>query len=265
MLVIAGCSTISVLGGRSCRADAIANKAGFEKEYIEAGNFTLLTYKKITKPGESVRIYIEGDGNAWETKRRLSDDPTPRQPIALYLASDDPSANIVYIARPGQFSQNDYMACDPAYWSSKRFSPEVIDSFNEVIDKVKTVAGAPSIELVGYSGGGAIAVLAAAKRSDVAALRTVAGNLDHKALCEYHRVSALKGSLNPIDSAAAIKKIPQRHFVGSKDSVVPAPIARSFVDRQGNGKLDRVTVVNGATHSKGWPERWKDLLILLPS
>ncbi len=262
--LITGCSTVSALGNRSRLADEIAGKAGFKKEYVQAGGFTLLTYQKITKPGECIRIYIEGDGSAWETKRRLSDDPTPRQPIALYLAGEDPSGNVIYISRPGQFPQSAPTTCNPTYWSSKRFSSEVLDAFNKVVDKVKADAEAPNVELVGYSGGGALAVLIAAKRNDIATIRTVAGNLDHKALCEYHHVSPLEGSLNPIDYVSSVKYIPQRHFTGSKDRIVPAFIAQSFVEGEGGNNYDRITIVEGATHTKGWQERWRELLYLSP-
>lgn len=260
--LMAGCSTSSALGSRSFPADRLADKAGFNKEYIEAGNFELLTYRKVTRPGKTVRIYIEGDGNAWATKRRLSDDPTPRHPVALFLAAEDPSDNVVYIARPGQFPKSASAHCDPTYWSARRSSPEVVDAFCKAIDKIKIASGASSVELVGYSGGGAIAVLVAARRNDITTIRTVAGNLDHKALCGYHHVSDLEGSLNPIDHAAEVKDIPQRHFVGSKDTVVTEFIARSFVEREGDKNYDRVTMVEGATHTKGWQERWKKLLSL---
>ena len=37
------------------------------------------------------------------------------------------------------------------------------------------------IHLIGYSGGGAIAVLTASRREDVLSVRTIAANLDHSA------------------------------------------------------------------------------------
>jgi len=55
-----------------------------------------------------------------------------------------------------------------------RFAPEVINSFSRAIDTLKEKSGAKYVELVGYSGGGAIAVLVAAGRSDVVGVRTVA-------------------------------------------------------------------------------------------
>jgi pimeloyl-ACP methyl ester carboxylesterase len=113
---------------------------------------------------------------------------------------------------------------------------------------------------VGYSGGGAIAVLVAARRSDVAALRTIAGNLDPKALCAYHNVSQLDGSMDPLDYAQKVARIPQRHFVGGNDKVVPVSMARSFVEKLGGRDDKKITIVNGASHTKGWQEEWPELL-----
>ena len=213
-ILLIGCSTIQ-------KIDSKLVQNNFDKVYVKTSNFELLTCQKINKPGAILRIYIEGDGNAWKTRTVLSDDPTPRNPLALYLAMEDSSQNIVYIARPGQFPKDGYEKVDSVYWSDKRFAKEVIESFNEVIDKIKKNAKANKIELIGYSGGGGIAVLVASGRNNVVSIRTVAGNLDHQALCKYHKASLLEGSLNPIDYAIRVKDIPQRHFVGSKDNIVP--------------------------------------------
>lgn len=222
----------------------------------------LMSYQRFSKPSDRIRIYIEGDGRAWENKHSLSDDPTPSDPVALKLAAVDPADNIAYIARPGQYSLSGFLDCDSKYWSNKRFSPEVIDSFNSAIDILKKKSGAQYVELVGYSGGGAIVVLVAARRNDVISLRTVAGNLNTSALCDYHHVSQLDGSLNPLDDALKTAHIPQRHFVGSRDSVIPEAIVQSFVKQEGDKDYSRVTVVEDVTHTKGWQGDWEKLLSL---
>ena len=257
---ILGCATMPVFMSRMSVADGIAGKAGFTKEYIKAGDFTLMTYQRFNRRSDSINIYIEGDGRAWETKYRLSDDPTPSNPVALRLAVADPADNIAYIARPGQYPLSGIPECGSKYWSGFRFAEEVINSFNRTIDRLKEKSRARHVELVGYSGGGAIAVLVAARRSDVVALRTVAGNLNPKAFCKYHHVSRLEGSMDPMDVAQETLLLPQRHFVGAKDLVVPEFIAQSFVKQEGDRTYDRITIVAGATHSNGWQEHWKELL-----
>ena len=241
-------------------ADDIATKAGFRKEYVKAGDFTLMTYQRFNKSSGSISIYIEGDGRAWETKHKLSEDPTPSNPVALRLVAVDPADNVAYIARPGQYSLSGFPECDPKYWLGSRFAQEVVEAFNKTIDILKEKSGAKDVELVGYSGGGAIAVLVAARRSDVIALRTVAGNLNTKALSEYHHVSQLDGSMNPMDVAQKVTYILQRHFVGSRDKIIPPMIAESFVKMEGDKDYERITVVDDTTHNDGWEKRWKELV-----
>ena len=261
-LFVSGCSTMPMFRDRSSVADTIAAHAGFTKEYIKAGDFTLMTYQKFNPPSDRIRIYIEGDGRAWETKYRASDDPTPLNPVALRLAAVDPAGNIAYISRPGQYSRTGTPECDPKYWTGYRFAREVISSVGEAIDQLKEKSSARYVELVGFSGGGAIAILVAARRGDVVSLRTVAGELDSKAFCQYHHVSQLEGSLDPMDAAQEVSHIPQRLFVGSNDKVVPGFIARNFVRQEGDNGHGRISVVDGPTHTKGWQERWRDLLSL---
>lgn len=259
---VLGCATMQVFMDRSSVADSIAGKAGLTKEYIKAGDFTLMTYQRFNKRSDSISIYIEGDGRAWETKHRLSEDPTSSNPVALRLAAVDPADNIVYIARPGQYSLSGIPECDSKYWSGRRFAPEVIESIDKVIDIVKERSGAKYLELIGYSGGGAIAVLVAAKRLDVVALRTVAGNLNTSAWCTYHRISQLDGSMNPIDVARKVAHIPQRHFVGSIDKIVPFSIADSFVRMEGDKNDERISIVDGVSHNDGWHKHWRELLLM---
>lgn len=255
-----GCAIMPVCMDRSSKAQAIADEAGFSKEYIKAGDFTLMTYQRFNKPSDTISIYIEGDGRSWETRHELSRDPTPSNPVALKLAALDISDNVAYIARPGQYPLSGIPDCDSKYWSSSRFAPEVVASMSQAIDILKEKAGVKYVQLLGYSGGGAIAVLVTAKRHDVRALRTVAGNLNSKAFCNYHHVDQLDGSMDPMDAAQDVARIPQLHFVGLKDKIVPLAIAESFVQAQGDKDDRRISVVDGVTHNDGWTKRWRELL-----
>lgn len=229
--------------------------AGFKKENIQAHTFTLTTFYKLKEPSETIRIYIEGDGKAWKTKNKLSKDPTPYNPLALKLAILDPSISIAYIARPGQFYKK---KCDPKYWSKNRFSPEVVSAMNEVIDQLKKKSNAKNIELIGYSGGAALAIIIAANRIDISSIRTIAGNLNSKALCQHHKVTMLQG-MDPIDFAPKISHIPQRHFIGSKDKIIPYFIIESFV-KEGKMSPECITKIKNVSHDSGWQEVWKILL-----
>ncbi|NQY94373.1 MAG: alpha/beta hydrolase, partial [Campylobacteraceae bacterium] len=201
-----GCSKYS-LENRINLAENIAQKAQFKSKNIKTDSFTLKTYTKVQDKTLALKIYIEGDGFAWINRTTLSPNPTPINPVALKLASHDPYKNIAYIARPCQYisTQN----CSKEYWSDKRFSKEVIQSMNQAISILKKQTHSKKIELVGFSGGAAIALLIASKRNDVQRITTIAGNLNHKLLHEYHGIPPMKNSLNPIDIATKISHIKQ--------------------------------------------------------
>ena len=257
---LVGCKTISMSPKeRGLQADSIASVGGLSKELISANPFTITTYYRINSKEDSLRIYIEGDGFAWASPNRLSRDPTPKNPIGLKLASQDFRDNVLYIARPGQFS---YTAntVDSRYWSLSRFSNEVLRSLSKVIDLYKEEYKLKNIELVGYSGGGALAALLAATRDDIYSLRTVAGNLDHQAFTKHHGVTPMSDSLNPADFPVTLSKIPQIHFVGGRDKVIPKKIAMNYLEEIGSPKCAQLMVIKDATHHQGWTEKWEDLL-----
>ncbi len=259
-IALSGCATIPLMANRYNNAEEIARSARFERSYIKSGNFTLTVYTRIDAPQDPVTIYIEGDGLAYLNRSRISMDPTPANPVALKLAIVDPSRNVAYIARPGQYCRDEVPDCDEAYWTTKRFSEEVIRSINEIVSEIKRKAGSEEISLVGFSGGGAVVCLTAARRNDIASIRTVAGNLDPDAVNAFHKVTKLKGSLNPMDIAARLTNIPQRHFVGGRDVIVPPSIAHNFAKKAHDFIERTITVVPEAEHNKGWAERWAELL-----
>lgn len=256
-LLAAGCASV---GDRYEAADRIAAENGFARTFVKTDNFTLTTYKRFTRPLDDLNVYIEGDGSAWLSRTRLSDDPTPRRPLVLELAAMDPAPNVAYLARPGQYAAGAGPGCHPDYWSDRRFSQEVVAAVNQAIDHLRRQARSYRVNLICYSGGAAIAVLVAARRNDIATLRTVAGNLDTGAVNRHHGVSPLGGSLNPIDAAEKVKNLPQHHFAGSKDTVVPPFVVESFLKRAGDQDGRRFTIVDGVSHTRGWSERWKSLL-----
>lgn len=263
-IFFSGCLTVPTTPERLTTADTIAGKANFKRVWLRTPPFFLTVYEKIQTPGQPLHVYIEGDGYAWVTRTRISGDPTPRRPLALELAAKDPSANVVYLARPCQYTPKkvDY-ACDDAYWTDKRFSEPVVNSMDQAVEWFKKKAQSPSVDLIGYSGGGAVAVLIAARRQDVKSLRTVAGNLDPAGLNEYHRVSPMdEKSLDPMEVAGKVAAIPQYHFIGGEDKVVPALISENFSKKATPSACVHVMRVDGADHVNGWTENWSQLLAL---
>ena len=244
--------------GRS-RALRLADQAGFETARIPAGAFTLYSaYKGRRGAGGRLVVYVEGDGQAWTNRFILSPDPTPLDPMGLQLAIRDERPLVVYLARPCQYAtRQDPALCHPRYWASRRFAPEVIAATSAAVDHYKAVLGAGEVELVGYSGGGAIAALVAAARDDVVALTTIVAPLDHAAWTAHHDIGAMPGSLNPADAAAALAEVPQVHLVGGDDDVMPTLVARSYLSRLPGSSPARLVVVDGFGHTCCWQRDWK--------
>lgn len=180
----------------------------------------------------------------------------------MQLATLDPNPNVVYLARPCQYSPQDLKTvCTNKYWSLARYSQEVVNALDNAVSQIKQQCNAKQINLIGYSGGGTLAVLIAAQRPDIASIRTIAGNLDLNTMDKIHSTTPLSESLDPISVAKKICHIPQLHFVGGKDHIVPEIIARNFVKESGLN-TNAVIVINKATHNTEWHKQWQQLLQL---
>lgn len=264
MLTLAGCGSAS--RQRLATAEDIASPAGLSLAWVDTGTFVLASFSRIADPSAPLVVYIEGDGLAWLSRTRLSSDPTPRSPLGLRLAALDPRPNILYLGRPCQYAGvGSNPLCGPAMWSDARFSDAVVVATARAIDQALTGALLRGVELVGYSGGGAVAALVAARRTDVASLTTVAGNLDIEAFTRHHDVSPLTGSLNPADAAANLAGLPQRHWVGGADDVMPVAIAESYAAQARDRRCIDIRVLPEATHGSGWPDNWPAMLRLPPA
>lgn len=259
-LWLAGCTTQHFREN----ASEIAKSRGFIREDFPARGITLRTWQHITPPVTHLRVYIEGDGFAWVNRTRPSDDPTPHNPIGLKLAAADPSRNLLYLARPCQFIGPPLPAtCHAHLWTDKRFSSNVIEAMNDALNQVMQRFPQARIELVGYSGGGNIAALLAARRADVVSLRTVAGNLDVAYVNALHRVSAMPEAQSAADVAAKLSTLPQIHFSGADDSTVPPAVAARFQKAVGE-RCAQVDVVPGMDHGSDWAALWTRLLATAP-
>jgi hypothetical protein len=265
------CSTkhSAMLPGATQQIVNQAEQNGFVLCRYPTSTFTLTSYQRNTAPSPICHIYIEGDGNSWKTKHRLSNNPTPKQPLALQLALRDQHPQVIYVARPCQFTPLALdPSCDPKYWSSHRYAKEVIQAFQDILDRIKE-NHPPSQDglrrdlkfvLIGFSGGASIAALIASERSDVEGLITVAGDLNHVALNQHHRTTPLKGSLNPMEVASKLQHLPQQHWSGSKDTVVPTWISNQFVQKVNNPGCCQAKILSGAEHHAGWVEKWSEII-----
>ncbi len=258
--LLAGCLT-NFTPVKEEAAKRIAFPVFMYPRVVDASPFNITVYERVYKEGGTINIYIEGDGFAWVSRKKKSLDPTPKTPMALKLASMDGSSNVIYIARPCQYTkwQNEG-PCPDKYWTSHKYSPIVVNSIHKTLDQIKTRYNASGFNLIGYSGGGAIAALVAADRNDILSLRTVAGNLDIDVHTDFHKVTRLNGSLNPVDIAPKLANIPQRHFIGSLDKNITPEVFYSFAQAMGDTNCLNYSFVANADHEKGWAERWSVML-----
>lgn len=261
LLFLSGCASVPSAQLRVDNADNLADQKGWQAQRIQTRTFDLISYVPAQiNQNTSLTIYIEGDGFAWRTRTTPSSNPTPNNPKGLMLALEHGENNIAYLARPCQFVGDYSRGCHEDYWINKRFSEEVIVASNEAVSNLKKQFGASQIQLVGYSGGGAIAALLTARRTDVVRLITVAGNLDHKAWASLHKITPLTGSLNPADYRERIHHVEQVHFVGEKDQVIPKSLTRNFVTYFSTNKNVRVIEVPDQTHHCCWEAKWPTLI-----
>jgi hypothetical protein len=209
-------------------------------------------YNKLTC--KDIHVYIEGDGLSWITSSTISDNPTPLNPLALKLMVQDDFTCKIYLARPCQYTQN--LTCREKYWTSHRFSQEVIDSYNEVLDGFKGV----SFKLFGYSGGGAIATLLSAQRKDIKELVTIAGNLDIEYWTKKHSLTPLSGSLNPALFSENLLHVKQVHLIGGKDKIIDQSVYDSYIRHFRDKSNIKYKISKNFTHSCCWEKEWKDIL-----
>ncbi len=260
LALLSGCSVISP-EKRKENAELLATTHGWRQMTLPADLFTLTAFvPQNIHTTDLLTIYIEGDGLAWISPSRPSSDPSPLHPLGLELALNHSRGAAAYLARPCQYTNDSQKQhCAVTFWTDRRFAPEVVRAMNLAISQLKQLFGARMVELVGYSGGGAIAALTAAQRRDVIRLVTVAGNLDHQAWTSLHRAAPLKGSLNPADCWENLADIPQLHFVGGVDTNIPYAIARSYQARFPDNAQPEIRIVKDFDHICCWAENWPNL------
>jgi len=211
----------------------------FTYRQIETEGFVISLWQKIENPKEPYYVYIEGDGHAFNRQGQPTTDPTPKSVLMRQMAANDNHANVIYLARPCQFTKG--LACQQTYWTTARFSPVVIEAEYQTL---KEMIGHAPVILIGFSGGAQIAgLIAVTKDLNVKKVITIAGNLDHKAWTDYHHLPELSQSLNLADYKEKFAHIDQIHYVGEKDDVVPPVLTEEFV-----GSPSLIYIIKNATH-----------------
>jgi pimeloyl-ACP methyl ester carboxylesterase len=255
---VSGCASVDRFGGSRQAVIDWGHERGFDARHVLLKRFRLLALQRIDPARRSpvLNVYIEGDGAAWPTPFHPPRDPTPMEPVALAMAAADPAPAVLYLGRPCQYLEAaELAACSPEYWTNSRFAPEVLEAYMAFLDRYKESSGASRLRMFGYSGGGVLATLLAARRTDVEQLVTVAAPLAVSEWTAWHKMTPLLGSIDP--ALAVQGQLPlATHFVGGRDSVVPPRVVAIFAARTG-GNLHEVPEFD---HQCCWSRDWRQLL-----
>jgi len=245
-----GCTTIDH------RAEQLALHQGLTSTVARGTGFRHQLFSRPSEPGRTLWVFIDGDGYPYShAGTAVSNDPTPHRPLALELAGATPGP-VLYVGRPCNFSVRADSECRARYWTSQRYSAAVVDS---MVVAVRQYAADrfEQLVLIGYSGGGTLAVLMAPQLGRTVAVVTIAANLDIDAWTQWHGYLALIGSLNPSDIPPLPVAIQQWHLVGNRDTNAPPRLNDRYWATVAS---DRIWHYAQFDHVCCWAEQWPTIL-----
>jgi predicted alpha/beta hydrolase family esterase len=236
--------------------DRIAKRSSLREVAIAGDGFGHRIYRTRSSPqaGGVLLVYLEGDGTPGaEGGTRPSHDPTARQPLALQMMTATRRAGI-YLTRPCYNGLSRAPECSSSLWTSARYSEPVVTSMCAALERYvdQTDVG---IVLIGFSGGGTLAMLMAHCVRNLRGIITVAANLDIDAWTSLHGYLPLQDSLNP----ARLNEPPGAvvHYVGERDTNVPPSMLASYFSQRPSALVLRMPEFD---HACCWVAQWPALL-----
>jgi dienelactone hydrolase len=255
-----GVASLAIVTSAGCmsgaqRIDHLAESANLSRNVISGSNYRHIVYANrqadAVAADRRLVVYLDGDGLPWDaTGQHPSVDPTTRHPIALQLLALTPEPS-VYVSRPCYQELVD-AACTTATWTSARYSLPVVESLAAAIRSATRTRNASGVILVGYSGGGTLAVLVAEKLQDVIAVVTIGANLDTDAWARHHDYLLLADSLNPAQDS---HPHPWRevHLQGARDTVVPMATTSAYFSQHPGAQR---RIFDEYDHVCCWVDNW---------
>jgi len=248
-----GCSTPSI------KFHNKASEQHFSAERISTPLFEHIIYTNQatqTNTQHSLHVYLDGDGSPWLSNHWIAKDPTSRNPMILELMAMDSNASIL-LGRPCYHGLANTKKCHPQYWTSHRYSYEVVQSMRIALKKwLIAHPHIQKINFIGFSGGGGLAALLTPYFPQTTQLITLAANLSIDAWTTQHNYTPLIGSLNPIEQKQLNSQIQQTHIVGAQDKNIPISLVNSYVKKQESAKL---LIIESQAHCC-WNNHWQSIL-----
>lgn len=255
LIFAAGCAT------RATAPAAIAAKHGLVQAQLQGTVFTHTVYHTSASlqshdAAGPLWVFIDGDGRPWiNGGREPASNPTTSRPLALELAAQM-QRPVLYVGRPCYDRPAMEAACTPTWWTDARYSPTVVQSLAAAIRRYQQESHFERLVLVGYSGGGVLAELVAHEVTGVAAVVTIAANLDVSAWTEYHGYLPLTASLNPA-ATATTASWPEIHLLGEDDEVVPPHTVQRYFERNPGSVVWRFPEYG---HVCCWRDEWPRII-----
>lgn len=250
LVVITGCGSLSSPLPRMAAGHQVTSKV------VQGTDFRHWVYGREPASASQgpLLVFLEGDGRPWVAAGRLpAKDPTGMDPLAFRLFLKTPRA-ARYVTRPC-YEQLQDVACNSTLWTSARYSPAVVDSIAAAL-RSGLDDEATEVVLVGYSGGGVLAVLLAERLANVRGVISIASNLDVAAWAALHAYEPLKGSLDPARMPGA-SDIRQVVLVGERDRNVPPSAITGFLSVHPDAVVLRFTDFD---HVCCWLRDWDAIL-----
>ncbi len=249
LAIISGCASTS-------KFEQLIEQNHFEKTVHESKPFNLLTINNFQyqKDKSMLYVFIDGDGIPWRTRTQISSTPDPINPLVLTLMSITPYSSI-YLSRPCYWIQTNN--CHYKWWTNKRYSQTVVNSMTNTLQKVSKKYDA--ITLIGYSGGGTLAIIIANSVKKVTRLITLSANVDHKKWTTYHNYSPLVDSLNANDYRLPLR-VSQYHFAAENDKNIPPVWIENFSNLQ---PISHFSLIKNIDHQCCWGDQWKKILKII--
>lgn len=205
---------------------------------------------------DRLTVYLGGDGEPWVAGRYPAKDPSSRDDLALRLHAMD-EGPALFVGRPCYHGMARDSGCSADLWTTRRYGPEVIVSLFEAINAFARSYEPKQIVLVGFSGGGVLALAIAPMLEMPVYVITLGTNLDVGAWASWHGYLPIPASVDPASFASFYTRFPQLHLQGDEDQQVPPITTLAYLRYL---RPEQYRVFDNIDHQCCWETIWPAIL-----